>query len=373
MKIKAVLFIAFTALLLSAAYYTNTEVRSIIPNELVLDGRTYTDGNGGIGKHRLIENFLLTATATSFGKPGAMYYTPLSARSEISDFYNPEIFKRNYPWLYPYLYETKDHPSLLSINKWVKPVRISLGLPNRYQSFGKENKAFGYFLDVGNNPKPPYRAARAWVEDESSRMAPILSDLTNLDIAFIAEELPNDPTSISNVRIILMDDVSSWETKFKTGNRNRTTSLRDWDKSWIAIEPHLVTRIPFTPEFVHQVNGYYISNADNEIQFSVCYIWTGHEEAMVKKLTQECLVRSLGFQGFNTIHYHDDTSKSVLYSWNDPYDSSPEIDIKAIAYEPRLTDLDQFFIKTLYSPAIKPGMDYMSVFKLLVGNEKNQD
>ncbi len=351
-------FTLLIAALIFALPYAQAETQPRIPDKLMLDGTIYADGNIGLNRDRLADIFLQVAIPSSFGKPGGIDFRPLSKQKRYSDFYRAENFKRNYPWLYPYLYES-DPPALLAVNKWVGPIRISLGLPNNYQSYGDKNEAFGYYLNMGSNAKPAYQTARSWVENEASHLAPTLSGLTGLNIEFTAEELPGDPASVSNVRIILMDDVKWWETKFKSGGKSVSASLPDWPQSWLAIEPHLVTRIPFTPQFTRQVDGYFISNNDNQIQFAVCYIWAGHEEALIRKLTQECLVRSLGFSGFHTSSHSERIS--VLTPWNGLFDF-PAL---AIVYNSQLTDMDQFLIKTLYAPAIKPGMPYGDALNLL--------
>lgn len=352
----------------------------IVPQSVPLDGQIYE----GTRRQMLINSFISVSAPTQFVFSSSSDFS-FPQESVSFDFFNSESIKRNYPWLYPYLYESKI-PPLLSVNKWVKPIRISLDLPNNYQSFGEENKAFGYYLGSWgtNSPRPEYLSARSWVQAESSRTASELSRLTGHDIKFVAEEPLNDPLAVSNVRVVLMDNVKWWSSKFKIGGKQISANLTNWGHSWLAIEPFLITRIPFTPGNTRQVEGYFISNERNEIQFAVCYIWSGHEKTLLQKLVQECLVRSLGLPGSFDIKFHQPVS--FFGFWNGMQNPSvwdvkakkmieypviflnPENMEKPTPYELELSDIDKFFVKTLYSPAIKPGATYVDLYNLLAAN-----
>lgn len=122
------------------------------------------------------------------------------------------------------------------------------------------------------------------------------------------------------------------------------------------LERHIVNKTAFTPGLNSQVRGYFISNDSNEIQWAICYIWTGHENAMLEKLTQECLARSLGIPNF----FISDPMKpmSVLGLWNFPNEEDAHSIKNKSNYISDYSAIDKAFISALYNPQIRPGMRY---------------
>lgn len=296
--------------------------------------------------------------------------------SKADDFFRPERFKAAYPWLYPLLYENRESPKMLVVNKWVKPLRIGIGLPNDFQTYdGSENPDFGLFIHSSNYTLPEYTKAQGFVEEEAKEIVPHLAQLTGLDIKYVPNVRDNDAASYQNVNIILLKDADEnrWSTKFKGGRVLKSGNAGINAHSWHHIEQRLVNAVNFTPNHDDQVDGYFISNAANEIQFAVCYIWIGHEESMLRKLAQECLVRSLGFPGDHSLLWGRE-SISVLRAWNTERPIEPEDIAKPLSqdanYSTGISETDRRFIRTLYSGLIKPGAEYWDIFNLLSASLK---
>jgi len=107
---------------------------------------------------------------------------------------------------------------------------------------------------------------------------------------------------------------------------------------------------PFSFQSSNHIEGYIKTDRANEIQKAECYIYAGHSEIIKKILTNQCLIRSLGFPGFVGKKYDSLLSKEI----NDTLFVNGEI-----------RKIDFALIHALYSEDIRQGMNLEELEKAL--------
>lgn len=351
-----------------------------------------TIGRKEFSKPEVIRSFLYASISPGFGFEIGENYTPLYNQShpDSNKLFAPETFREAYPWLYPLLYPD-GLPHALVINKWTQPVRISMSFPNDLKPYGDAGKEpVMARLATWDKEERINKQAEQIVRDEAAKAAPELAVLTGLPVTWVPDEPKGDPKAVSNLRIVMVHDISLWTTPFSYGVNRSTRSgsgerLRNSPDIYHfdTVERRLSTLVAFTPMYAYGVNGYFVPDQDNEIQFALCYIWDGHDEPVLRKLVQECLVRGLGLPGAASLNYKE---QAVLSSWHGPfpldYDrltkEEKEIVYSVVAIPeslkdkfvfppvvPGRTESDDYFVRLLYSDFIKPGMTYLDVYKTL--------
>ena len=78
--------------------------------------------------------------------------------------------------------------------------------------------------------------------------------------------------------------------------RDKTRILGYWHFLG-EIPKYLSNATPFTVELDNQADGYIITDESHNILSAYCSIWSGHEVAMVQKLSRECILRIMGLPG----------------------------------------------------------------------------
>lgn len=276
-----------------------------------------------------------------------------------------------YPWLYPHLYPDQGLPRDMAIHKWTQPVKISFGMPNDLQRFQKtDNSKYGWWLAIREKSEK---------EKPSNEILNNLTDFTN-NISKIAALpvnvlLPERETlaNYGKVRIIFVKN-----GHFKRGSRFRgAANVAEFgigqDKplyfhsGLTSLAKHKIkTGFYFSrhPHNENQVEGFFVSNGDNEIQMSFCFIWDGHSERLEKALIQECILRSMGIPG------NAGGPDSLLSPWNNQEAwGRPEYKAKIDTPPANLSDFDRQILSLLYRPELKPGMNFYDVQKELLERE----
>jgi|GEM_PF-2792266 len=330
--------------------------------------------------------------------------------------YAEDSFYKKYPWLAEYLYRQKGVPDYAVINKWTKPIRISFGYPNNLKLYALPNvpaeilKSYKTYQEF---PVPPLGAfltdrnveEESWhtqfyrespavtkiirytyetAEKEVMRHTSLLSSLTKLPVTYVTQE-KDDKENPAEIRIILVKssqretcEKDNWKTMFKhrvppdsfnrhlvkvctsTGgglSATYTHSFRD------DFEQYLTTRVVFTAGSEQQVDGYLLPAADNSIGMAFCFINAFHPPEILQALVRECLVRSMGLpesSDTRSVYYRH----AITSLWNDPLTKPQRENRNLFKAPPEMTVLDQHLLRTLYHPAIKPGMTTMELGQL---------
>jgi len=100
----------------------------LLPARVTLDGKEYT-------KAELLKDFVNIAfskqTEKSLGQFSSLSNRPVyPVDFDGSTLLNPKKFKGSYPWFYEYVFRDQGTPPYGVINKWTKPIHISMGFPN---------------------------------------------------------------------------------------------------------------------------------------------------------------------------------------------------------------------------------------------------
>lgn len=314
-----------------------------------------------------------------------------------------EYFKKSYPWLYEYLYREIGTPRVNVINKWTNPVRISIGYPNGLKPYDwqegdglscsegacvlkgtyiNEPSVEEQWVNNYNNPesqKNRYRDnkfVQNIIVPEIEKNIPLLRQATGLDMKYVPAHQDN-ADDVAEIRIIIANSDSNrqpWLTPFKEGRmlmhdpdvKGRLGNVdeykidgRDYIYFREQVESALSTAVYFTPYSYQQVDGYILPNADNSIGMAFCYLNKDLNEDIIKRLLQECLVRSLGL----TNAYGFD--KGVLSLWNDSFFQPKHLrqyhDSQAVT---GVSDFDLRMLGILYRKDIEPGMSVYDVQRL---------
>lgn len=341
----------------------------LLTEEIVLDGQTYS-------RKQLLLAFLdavFTKDTLNENERGDLYLSNPGYPDGETGFYSPEYLKEKYPWLYPHIYPDAA-PRLLAINKWTKPIRISLGMPNNLKTFGPykdgQKREFAIFslYPTEKNTEISDSNNYAQLKEKISKLSILLEKQTNIDIKII---LPNSETiqNYGNVRIVFVDKSHFDDSEFRNPATPHIFGVGQFiPRNFRSFEHNIATGFKFASGAKKQVDGYFLTNSKNEIEMAFCYIWHGHEQSTLNALLHECLVRSLGFSGAVAVRGYKSAPESILTLWNEPEEWPKKHKDKATPPE-NLSEFDQFMIRTLYNPALRPGMDYLQAQRILMGLE----
>lgn len=127
-------FLLILIFLISPVSYASEQM-AIWPEETTLDGQTYN-------KEQINQLFLDGIfVKDTLNQTGDGLNLTLSPFGEGVGPLKAEKIKINYPWLHKHIYPDSI-PRLLVVNKWVKPIRIAFGMPNKLRPLKDEYEAF---------------------------------------------------------------------------------------------------------------------------------------------------------------------------------------------------------------------------------------
>ena len=277
---------------------------------------------------------------------------------------NEEKYRKFYPWMAPFMFHDTGVPKFAAINKWNKDIQISLGFPNDLKPASKYLKEVTQYDLLGasleyDSSKPVEN--QETVISQIQQIAPILSDLTGLQVTYIPHEKEAEDL-FASVRIIIMP--GKYEL-FKIpahhfGMGSNYSASGPYFFFGGIVWTYMPGSVFFTPALDNQAYGYILPDGKNNIQMSFCYIWQGHDEVKLRSLVNECLVRSLGLT--NVIYTKE---ASFLKEWNGekhPKSTSKDNSPTDVA---QLPELDKKLIKLLYSPNIHSGDDILRTYKAI--------
>lgn len=283
-----------------------------------------------------------------------------------------KYISQNFPWLHPHIFPQTELPKILAINKWVKPVQISFGMPNDMKPLSnQENKQFRLLFSPHDSRTLSDVDLDHSYSELLSDMSSKLGHLSGISVRYFP---PQQETTqdFANIRINFLSSENFNRGHYRIGDVSYMVS-NSWGGSetiYFRGKMGVVSKIkngfPFTSGSRNQVEGYILTNEKNEIQMSICNIWDGHSPDLTKALIHECVIRSMGFTG--AVRLMNPVPLSFLSSWNDKSEW-PEKYRDQIKQPTELSEFDKFMIRTLYNPEIKPGMDYIQVQGILGGGQ----
>lgn len=349
------------------------------------------------------ETILYAFLSTVFGYPKQTPYSFLpSAPWGLEERYGAlstvQGYKDRYPWLYEYVYREKGMPAYWGLNKWAKPITISLGFP-----FGLKPAAGtpdDNAIIFEETVVEPTDEARKIAEEEIKAAMPFLSENTGLNISYLPPEKETEE-NIASLRIVFSKpDQHEWESKYRRGEGDpfsmtlvRMERLPKPTRFRKDIEQrYLHTAIHFTPKQKHHVGGFYLPEADNSIGMAFCFVVQDHPPAMLKSMIRECLVRAMGLPESVT-NWHN----TLLGPWNEvdkdnrifaqpfsedypPYDplaefhKALEVEQPKFVRDPRkdavkppvaYSDFEKTMLRALYHPSVRRGMSRQDLMRLL--------
>ena len=232
-------------------------------------------------------------------------------------------FPNGFPvWLREYIWREQGEPDYAALSRWPQSgVTISTGWPPP----SKQRERFKGF------------SQRA--EQQALRHINDLQAAIGLPVRFMN---PADETTTDFARIRIVDALSLnffFDNKFKINGRGYNVVpipitqpdfmgppvLSDYAEHGImlAYEGKLLDAVRFTPFARVLVEGYYVMDEDNNIDFAACYIWPHHQDALFNALVTECLVRAAGLPSVAAAPPEIPVlgKYSALENWNKAHDS----------------------------------------------------
>lgn len=234
--------------------------------------------------------------------------------------------------------------------KWDAPVKIGIQIP------------FDGMADAGTPSSPKVESI---ISDQVQKALPILRSNTRLEMTYVSNS--NDVNNEPNIRIFYVSN-TCWKPE-QTINWFKIPDCRfdlhGFDV-WAGIPPPLMQAlfgltdkyrksiIPFTPLQRSQVEGFIFFDG-KRINQSVCLIWMHHPEPLLRALTSECLLRSLGLTGVSSL-----APRSLLGAWNaqmDQYNWHIGLDKNVLATSQKSAMqkfLDDFHANYIWDSASRP-------------------
>lgn len=227
----------------------------------------------------------------------------------LPDFYskktNNAFFSRYPDFLSEYVVREKGYPKFDALNRWPKEITISTGWP----PLSAVDEAVTGFSKR--------------VELQVKRLTGDLQSATGLPVRFVD---PAAETEDSFARLRIVDGGGGrfyFDNKFKISDRGSSVSAvplaggvsADYSKHMGEMEGMFRDAVRFMPFARAQVEGYFVTDKHNNIEFSVCYIWPHHKENLFNALVTECLLRAAGLPELSL-----STPDAVLGNWNQSHD-----------------------------------------------------
>lgn len=346
-----------------------------------LDGNIY-------GRDGLMRQFLRVAfpAYTLFDDPSSNnLYLPSEDRQKTLAGWE----KRMPPWILEFALRKRGTPKFDAISRWPRDITVGVGFPPPNRVTDEERRLL-------EKIKPVFSAMHQNVEAATGRSFQLLS--------------PSEETAsvYAKIRIVpLAAGYFSSSNRFKAFRRagvgfipavidSGEESTPEYKDQMPMIEGHMWDAVRFTPRARAQVDGYFVTDKDNNIEFAVCYLWPQHKDGLLQTLIAECMLRAMGLPEMAAMSKrsllgrwnaaHDAHSKlPILDGWKDiksdaalyddafvaeaegrigeaikiknviegfPYDAVADEELPSIS----MTDLDKAMLRILYCPYLKSGL-----------------
>lgn len=209
---------------------------------------------------------------------------------------------KNTPWAHEFVFRDLGHPKFDGLNKWtVDKIEIAFGWPPA--------------LGTLQNWEPSEQNHHRYQSIIKPHIVASITKIENaIDIPISMIERKKETTNdFARLRIILYDDASA-KNYFKMEPDQRKTFVHPVTAIG-NFQKYLVDAVRFTPVSRSQVDGYFLTDKDNNIQLAICLLNSKNDDALLKSLTTECLLRAMGLPEVSRL-----SKTSTLSNWNRAYD-----------------------------------------------------
>lgn len=290
----------------------------------------------------------------------------IKAQSQITDQ------KTTNSWWHNYVTFPQGLPERGVINKWNKGITIGIGWPQSNEKIDEETTQL--------------------VEKHIKEVIPTLSEATGLEISYQPQAAPQEQTeNYAKIRIVPITE-TNLRNRFKTLYFHPNFLTENY---FLKLQTAFLSAVPFTPYLKSSVDGYFIPDNKNNIQFAVCNILVSPRNNYLGSLVSECLIRALGLPNASKLNdtalvgnwnqkndissltvWHDGDAafwptsskqskeRKDFYSFSsDPYSASKE---NAQRY---WTTYDLMMLKMLYCSSLKAGSSRQEAIQILLHND----
>lgn len=189
-----------------------------------------------------------------------------------------ELIKQGHPFFEKFILREQGFPSELSVNKWPQTeIEVLIGWP-------VSDKIY-----QGNQP------SRKSANDEKVKklnviIAESIKDIGNLKEIKLKQVFSDSLGHEKSIRIIPVDSLYPESSKEKIrGPEGYMLRSAPW---YPAI--NFLGATFFTPGAETGVEGFFLANKNNDIEFAACFVNWNRTDLEVKNAISECLLRSLG-------------------------------------------------------------------------------
>lgn len=213
-------------------------------------------------------------------------------------------------WLWEYAQREKGTPKFDAISRWAQEdISIAVGLPPPNPLSEEEHALY-------SKVKPVFSQMRQNLEAATGRKLHLLSPG---NFGFRRQETESKHAKI---RLVAPTHWFPPYNKFKRFGLQRGQSIlvtrisHDHPGYNLGyVERFMWDAVRFTPRARAQVEGYFVTDKDNNIEFAVCYLWPRHGEPLLQTLIAECLLRAMGLPEMTL-----KDKSSLLGHWNPAHD-----------------------------------------------------
>lgn len=207
-------------------------------------------------------------------------------------------------WIWEYAQREKGTPKFDAISRWAQlDISIAVGLPPPNPLTDEERalytKAYSVFTKMRQN-----------IEAATGRKLHLFSPEQEQQGAQ------------AKIRLVVPSTEFPAYNRFKRFGVQKATNLMpspiEHDRPGYSlgyVERFMWDAVRFTPRARAQVDGYFVTDKDNNIELAVCYLWPQHEERLLQTLVAECLLRAMGLPEMTV-----KDKKSLLGHWNAAHD-----------------------------------------------------
>ena len=313
-------FLLFVACCLGAAQARAAEFPFDEKGRMTLDGKIYT-------KRDFAAAFLETAftetpwnsdtgeDAAEFLKFQLAHY---KARTPSS---NPNSFERTFPWFVPYIKRPAGVPPFGVLNRWEKPVKVSLDLPiytlAAHNVHTAQDEAGKYPRNVDSDYKKRDDPIFQKLTDMVTDVLPAIRAASGQDVQFQAPFTDKEQSAdYARIRIV---PVRFFETQnyFKFNRYHPAQDgypVREYFGMRYSEYASTLGGVSFTPNIRAQVDGYLMPDVDAQLGLVVCRVVPALGVVLMKTLVTECLIRAMGLPDIAPA-----PTGSLLGRWNEEY------------------------------------------------------
>lgn len=318
--LRCFVFLIFLACCLGAAHAHAAEFLFDEKGRMTLDGKVYT-------KRDFAAAFLETAfTETPWnsdtGEDAAEFLKFQLGHYKLRpSSSNPNSFERTFPWFAPYTKRPAGVPPFGVLNRWEKPVKVSLDLPiytlAAHNVHTAQDEAGEYPRNVDSDYKKRDDPIFKKLADMVTDVLPAIRAASGQDVQFQAPFADKEQSAdYARIRIVPVGSLSS-RNYFKFRRYHPVHfGYAVWESFGMTEVEYSNTSggVSFTPHIRTQVDGYLMPEVDAQLGLVVCRVAPKLGDVLMKVLVTECLIRAMGLPDITSA-----PGGSLLASWNEEY------------------------------------------------------